>query len=368
MVLNIKKCLESNSLACMEQSILVLPHELIARILSMNYSMYGLLKHIYHFVVTCKEMYYRHVFLLYTLDPVMVSLCKCNKAISLVAMGFLKQSKLCYNIRCLDWFLTPKFTTAKHYQKAILDSINQFSNLYKVCLTANSLDMLMQVNRLPKCVSVLKINLITHVNPTRHTMRLDKVPLFRLKVLIFETLAPLSLTEYYYPFFRSILISKSPLYSWMAIDENVPEAHVKSPINQVCNILATLIYHSRSTLEYLNIHKLHPVFVFRAMDVVFHHGGINLSLFGSSEIDIQNLSEFPSLKYLKIDNSYLLTDNLIQKLMGRNKQSLIVLDYMYLQEIMHATLFEGNHVHKEFYDRNTGFATKVLTELNTLIQ
>lgn len=35
---------------------------------------------------------------------------------------------------------------------------------------------------------------------------------------------------------------------------------------------------------------------------------------------------------------------------------------------MHATLFEGNHVHKEFYDRNTGFATKVLTELNTLIQ
>ena len=96
------------------------------------------------------------MFLLYTLEPVMVSLCKCNKAISLVAMGFLKQSKLCYNIRCLDWFLTPKFTTAKHYQKPFLTLLINFQTYIKCVLTANSLDMLMQVNRLPKCVSVLK--------------------------------------------------------------------------------------------------------------------------------------------------------------------------------------------------------------------
>lgn len=368
MMFNTKSFLQLDPLGLTEQSILVLPHELIAKILRMNYSINGQLKHIYHFIVTCKEMYYRYVFLLYTFEPVMISLRKYNKAINLATMRFLKESKLSNEVKCLEWFLTPKFTTTKRHQGAILNSVYQFSNLYKVCLTANSLDMLMKVNRLPECVSILKINLLTHVNPTRHKMHLDKIPLFKLKVLIFETLAPLSLTEYYYPFFRSILISKSPLYSWMAIDENVPEAHVNSPMNQVCNILATLIYHSKSTLEYLNIHKLHPVFVFRAMDVVFYHGGITLSLFNSLHPNLQYFNQFPSLKYLKIDNSYLLTDNLIQKLMGKNKQSLIVLDYMYLKEIMHITLDETNHIHKVFYDRNTIFATKVLVDLNALSQ
>ncbi|RCK55419.1 hypothetical protein Cantr_03716 [Candida viswanathii] len=341
-------------------SILILPHEVIAKILQYKYARDRQLKNVYHMIRTCKEIYYNHVSLLYTLEPVVVSLAKYPPAVSLESLRLLNKTGINRWVKTLEWVLTPKITTTKKYQDAITSCISSFPNLTSVCLSVSSLDLLSHLTKLPASVTKLEINITTQVNPAWNMGDIPQdLPKLKLKVLKFKSFYPLSLKKYYYPIVRSTLVSKSPLYSWLAINDNIPHAHKNSPINQVCQILAALTYNAKSTLQYLHIEKLHPVFLFRVMDTVFYP----VSFLKSPRSDLSDCNEFPELKLLKVDNSYLLTDNLLLKFLGKLKEKLIITDFMFQKEVIEVKIDEFQSILKIVHHRNEYSCMNLFAEL-----
>lgn len=340
--------------------ILVLPHEVIAKILQYKYARDLKLKNVYNMIITCKEMYYNHVSLLYILEPVVVSLAKYPNGISIESLQLLNKTGICKQVKCLDWILTPKLTTTKKYQEFIINCISYFPRLTSMQLSVNSLDLFANLTKLPPSVTTLEINITTQVNPAWNLVDISQnITKLKLKVLKFKSFYPLSLKKYYYPIVRSTLVSKSPLYSWLAINDNIPNAHKNSPINQVCEVLAVLLYNSKSTLHYLHIEKLHPVFLFRVMDRLFYP----ISFLKPPLDDLTDCNEFPSLKLLKVDNSYLLTDDLLLKFLGKYKDKLIISDFMFQKEVIEVRVDEFQTVFKLVHHRNEYSCINLLSEL-----
>lgn len=341
-------------------SILILPHEVIAKILHYKYVRDQQLKYVYHMIKTCKEIYYNHVSLLYTLEPVVVSLAKYPNGISVETLRLLNKSQISNQVKWLQWVLTPKITTTKKHQDMVINCITDFPRLTSLHLSISSLDLLTNLTKLPTSVTSLEICITTQVNPAWNMEGISRdIPKLNLNVLKFQSFYPLSLKKYYYPIVRSTLVSKSPLYSWLAINDNIPTAHKNSPINQVCEILAVLLYNARFSLQYLHIEKLHPVFLFRVMEVAFYP----ISFLTPPLSDLSDCNEFPELKLIKVDNSYLLTDDLLLKFLGQKKEKLIITDFMFQKEVIEVRIDEFQTIFKIIHHRNEYSCMNLFAEL-----
>ncbi|EMG50968.1 hypothetical protein G210_5506, partial [Candida maltosa Xu316] len=334
----------NNRLSKPTTTILALPYEIINHILDLCYHKQQKLKQIYYMIISCRQLYYGHLHLLYTYAPIHLSMIKQSGSLSLEGLRMVQLCCINKIISEMVWCLTPRLTTSRTYQQEIMDSVRQFSNLTTLAIVVNSLSLFNNLSCLPSTLSCLKIILDGYIASTTDIKIHLNTLKFQLTHLEFKTRVPLGLKKCnnFISLIKNTYLFTPPLYSWVSVDDNIPFAQKDSPISQVCGILSTLVYASRSTLEYLSIQKLHPAFLFRAMNKLFFPNG-NGSFFTPSSSNYEK-NKLPVLKVLRIDNIYQLTNNVLIKLLGRDDSQLVVTSWLFLKETLVVKLDEANNL------------------------